>query len=513
VSTMSKWWSLVAVCLGTFMLLIDVTIVNVALPAIERDLDASFSDLQWVVDAYALTLASALLIGGSIADIVGRRKVFMIGVAVFSAASLLCGLSTTPLMLNLARGLQGVGGALMFATSLALLASAYQGRDRGTAIGIWGATIGGAVAIGPLLGGVLTEAIGWEAIFFVNVPVGVGVIALTLRNVPESRNPQGGAIDYPGLVTFSASLFLLVFSLIRGNTEGWGSTMIVSMLVASVVLMAAFLVVESRSKDPMLELSLFRKPAFDGASIAAFVLSAAMFSMFLYLTLYIQNQLGYSALESGLSFLPVTLLSFAVAPLAGKFAERIGVRYFFGAGLGLIGIGLILMAGLDASDDWTALLPGFILAGVGVGLTNPALATAAVGVVPPQRAGMASGINSTFRQVGIATGIAAWGAVFQHLVNGQAQAFSAAVGRSGPPAGASGSFSDFISFGIYHRLGPNATAPGREAFLHGLNHILVYAAIVAFIGAVASALLTRPQDFVAHGGQPSPPQQVEAVSA
>jgi EmrB/QacA subfamily drug resistance transporter len=511
---MSKWWGLVAVCLGVFMLLIDTTIVNVALPSIQQDLGADFTDLQWVVDAYALTLASALLTGGSIADLFGRRKVFVIGVAVFTIASLLCGLSTTPLMLNLARALQGVGGALMFATSLALIASTYQGRDRGTAIGIWGGTIGVAVAIGPLLGGVLTEMIGWEAIFFVNAPIGIAVVILTLRTVRESRNPQGGAVDYPGLITFSGSLFLLVFALIRGNAEGWGSTTIVSMLAASVVLMVAFVVIESRSKDPMLDLSLFRKPAFDGAAVAAFVLSAAMFSMFLYLTLYIQNELGYSALESGLRFLPVTLVSFVVAPLAGKLAERIGVRYFFGVGLGLIGTGLMLMSGLDAGDDWTALLPGFILAGAGIGLTNPALATAAVGVVAPQRAGMASGINSTFRQVGLATGIAAWGAVFQHLVNGQAQTFGAAVGRGAAPSGASGSFADFISFGGYHALGAQAAEAGRDAFLHGLNHILMYAAIVAFAGALASALLTRPQDFVSQAQQPAAPApQIDAVAA
>jgi EmrB/QacA subfamily drug resistance transporter len=499
---MHKWWSLIAVCLATFMLLIDITIVNVALPAIERDLDASFSDLQWVVDAYALTLAAALLTGGSVADLVGRRKVFVAGVGLFTVASLLCGLAGTPLLLNLARGLQGVGGALMFATSLALLASAYQGRDRGTAIGIWGATIGAAVAIGPLLGGVLTEAIGWEAIFFVNVPVGIGVVLLTLRTVPESRSPAGGAVDWPGLVTFTASLFLLVFGLIRGNDEGWGSSMIVALLGGAALLMAAFVVIEMRVRHPMLDLALFRKPAFVGASVAAFVLSASMFSMFLYLTLYIQNQLGYSALESGLRFLPTTVVSFLIAPVSGKLAERFGVRWFLGVGLALVGGGLLLMTGLDPGDDWTALLAGMMVAGGGIGLTNPALATAAVGVVEPQRAGMASGINSTFRQLGIATGIAAWGAVFQHLVNSRAGTFASDVAASGgqlPRPAGSGSFSDFISFGVYRSLGQPAIVPGREAFLHGLNQILLYAAILAFAGAVLSLVLTRPKDFVAHG--------------
>src|SRR4051794_40807894 len=285
---MAKWWTLVAVCLATFMLLLDVTIVNVALPSIERDLGASFSDLQWVIDAYALTLAAFLLTAGSIADLVGRRRVFVLGVGLFTTASLLCGLSHTPLLLNLSRALQGVGAAAMFACALALLAAAYQGRDRGTAFGIWGAVTGAAVAVGPLAGGILTEAIGWEAIFFVNIPIGAGVIALTLRNVAETRNPAGGRIDWPGLVTFSGALFLLIFALIRGNTEGWGSTMIVSMLIGAAVLLVAFVAVEALRDLPMLDLSLFRKPAFDGASIAAFVLSASMFSMFLYLTFYIQ---------------------------------------------------------------------------------------------------------------------------------------------------------------------------------------------------------------------------------
>jgi EmrB/QacA subfamily drug resistance transporter len=498
---MSKWWTLVAVCLATFMLLLDVTIVNVALPAIERDLHASFSDLQWVVDAYALTLAAFLLTAGSIADLIGRKRVFVLGVGLFTLASMLCGLAHEPLLLNLARGLQGSGAAMMFACALALLASAYQGRDRGTAFGLWGATTGAAVAVGPLVGGVLTQGIGWEAIFFVNIPIGLGVIALTQRTVQESKAPSEGRVDAPGLVTFSAALFLLVFALIRSNEEGWGSTMIVGMLSAAAGLLIAFLVIERRSDHPMLDLSLFRKPSFVGASVAAFVLSASMFAMFLYLTLYIQNQLSYSALESGLRFLPVTLLSFVVAPLAGKFAERLGIRWFIGVGLVFVGTGLLLMSGLSAGDDWTSLLAGFAFAGIGIGLVNPPLATAAVGVVEPWRAGMASGINSTFRQVGIATGIAAWGALFQSVVDDKQAQFERAVGQP-IPAGVEGSFSDFISFGLYRQLGPDAIGPGREAFIAGLDRILVAAGVLAVLGAILCFVLIRPKDFVAHGEQP-----------
>ena len=489
-----KWWTLVAVCVATFMLLLDITIVNVALPEIERALDASFSDLQWVVDAYALTLAALLLTGGSLSDLIGRRRVFVAGIAIFTVASALCALAGTPLVLNLGRALQGVGGAFMFATSLALLASAFQGPDRGTAFGVWGATTGASVAVGPLVGGVLTDGIGWEAIFLVNVPIGIAAIAMTLAKVEESHAPSGGHIDWPGLVTFSGGLFALIFALIRGNPEGWGSPLIVACLAAAVLLGVAFVLVERRSDHAMLDLTLFRKPAFAGASIAAFALSASMFSMFLYLTLYIQNILGYTPLEAGLRFLPVTLLSFALAPISGKLAERLGVRWFMGGGLALVGLGLLLMSGLEAGDEWTALLAGFMVAGGGIGLVNPALATAAVGVVEPERAGMASGINSTFRQVGIATGIAGLGAIFQHMV---AASFLDRVHASRLPPGVSGdAVADFISFGGAQRVGNAALSRAAEqAFVTGLDDILVCAAVVAFVGAVLAAGLTRPQDF------------------
>jgi EmrB/QacA subfamily drug resistance transporter len=478
------------------MLLLDITIVNVALPDIQSSLRASFSDLQWVIDAYALTLAALLLTGGSLADLMGRRLIFVIGLVVFTIASLLCGLSGTPLVLNLSRALQGIGGAFMFATSLALIANAFQGRERGTAIGIWGATIGAAVAIGPLVGGVLVDAIGWEAIFFVNLPIGVGAVVMTLMKVDESRNPAGGSVDWPGLVTFSGALFGLVFGLIRGNVEGWGSPLILTMLIGAALLLAAFVVIEMRVAHPMLDISLFRKPAFDGASIAAFVLSASMFAMFLYLTLYIQNILGYSPLEAGLRFLPVTLLSFLVAPISGKLSEALGVRWFLGGGLALVGAGLLLMRGLAPGDDWTALLAGMIVCGLGIGATNPALATAAIGVVPPQRAGMASGINSTFRQVGIATGIAAYGALFTHLVSSK---FLDAL----PQAARFGSgqrLSDFVSFGLAERVGdPRVARAGELAFTGALNDLLLVGAILAFVGAVLAAVLTRPADFAPHG--------------
>lgn len=478
------------------MLLVDVTIVNVALPAIEKDLGSAFEDLQWVIDAYALTLAAALLAGGSLADRLGRRRIYVSGVALFTVASALCGLAGSPLMLNLARGLQGVGAGLMFACSLALLANTYRGTDRGTAFGVWGATTGAAVAIGPLAGGVLTDLIGWQAIFIVNLPIGALVVFLSLRYVAESRNEHAGAIDWLGLVLFSSALAALVLGLIRGNDEGFTSPMILSLLIGSAVLLVAFVSVQLRVPSPTFDLSLFRVPTFVGGLIAAFVMSAAMFASFLYLTLYMQNQLGYSALEAGLRFLPISLLSFVVAPISGKLAERLGARWFIGIGLLVTSAALFLLGGLDVRDGWTALLPGMILGGIGIGMVNAPLATTAVGVVEPQRAGVASGINSTARQVGIATGTALYGAIAAGVIDGRSGEFARAVGGQAPDG--AGSFSDFIVFGVYQRLGPEAIEPGRAAFLDGLNQILVVGGVVAAVGAVLCLVLIRPKDFVAH---------------
>jgi EmrB/QacA subfamily drug resistance transporter len=487
-----RWWTLGAVCVATFMLLLDITIVNVALPDIARDLHSSFSDLQWVIDAYALSLAALLLTAGSLADLLGRRLIFMLGLGLFTAASLLCALATSPIFLELARAVQGIGAAGMFATSLALLAATFHGRERGTAFGVWGATTGAAVAVGPLVGGVLTESVGWQSIFLINVPIGIAAIAATLARVAESRDPDAAGVDWAGLVTFSGGLFLLVFALVRGNAEGWGSPLIVSFLVGAVVLLCAFVVVERRQARPMFDLTLLRKPAFAGASIAAFALSASLFSMFLYMTLYIQNALGYSPLQAGLRFLPTTLLSFFVAPIAGKLSARFPVRIMIGVGLCLVGIGLILMARLDADSAWTVLLPGFLFAGVGTGLVNPPLASTAVGVVPPQRAGMGSGINSTFRQIGIATGIAGLGALFQQLLQHRATGALARV-----PA-------EVLATGSPRVAGPSPAAQHAylELFTGALNDLFLVAGGVAIVGGVLSALLIRRRDFIAAPERP-----------
>ncbi len=504
-----KLYALLAICLATFMLLVDITIVNVALPEIQSDLGASFSDLQWVIDAYALTLAALLLTAGSLADLLGRRRIFISGLLLFILASLLCGLAHTPTFLNIARAGQGVGGAMMFATTLALLAATAEGAERAKAIGIWGATIGFSVAIGPLVGGVLTEGLGWEWIFFVNVPVGLGTALLALRHVEETRNPAQTRVDWGGLLTFSGALFLLVFALIQANDHGWGSADILGRFAGAAALLALFVAIERRVAQPMLDLALFRKPTFTGAAIAAFALSASLFAMFLYLTLYMQNVLDYGPLEAGLRFLPLSLLSFVVAPIAGNLTERLPIRAFFGVGLLLVGVGLLLMRGIEAGSDWTTLLAGFIFAGAGIGIVNPAIASSAVGVVAPPRAGMASGINTTFRQVGIATGIAALGAIFESRVSdkvsaglastpaaGQAEELGKAVATAGPSAVAEGA-----PAGMRDQIGEVA----REAFTSGLNDILLVSVIVAVTGAVLAFALVRGSDFVSAPGPPGEP--------
>jgi EmrB/QacA subfamily drug resistance transporter len=515
-----KWWTLIAVSVAIFMLLLDITVVNVALPDIQRSLHSSFADLQWVVDAYALTLAAFLLTSGALADLFGRRLIFTIGLVVFSGASAVCGLSSSPLMLNLARAVQGTGGAMMFATSLALIAHAFHGRERGTAFGVFGAVMGAAVAVGPVLGGIITSAIGWEWIFFVNVPIGVAAVVITLSRAVESRDPGATGVDWAGLITFSAALFLLVYALVQGNEKGWGSTEIVTLLLSAFVLLIAFVLVELAQRRPMLDLALFRRPAFTGASLVAFTLSASFFSMFLYLTLYIQDVLHYSPLQAGLRFLPTTLVSFMVAPIAGRLSVRMPVRLLLGSGLVLIGIALLVMTSLSSTSTWTILIPPFVLAGAGVGLVNPPLASTAIGVVPHERSGMASGINSTFRQVGIATGIAGLGAVFQHVITSSTVSALQGSGYAREVLmAAHGQLTTYLSSGSLNAFGHRISAAGHAALAHAyrvgfaeaFTTIAAIGAGIALLGALAGFTLVRGRDFV--GSAPSPVETPDAEPA
>jgi EmrB/QacA subfamily drug resistance transporter len=490
-----KWWTLVLITIATFMLLLDITVVNVALPDIQRELSASLSSLQWVVDAYSLTLAAFLLTAGSLGDRLGRRRVFSLGFGIFTFASFLCGIAGDPTLLNLARGLQGVGGAAMFATSLALIGQEFHGKDRATAFGVWGAAVGGAVAIGPLVGGLITEHLGWEWIFFVNVPIGVLAIALTERKLANVAAQDPAPIDLPGLAAFSLGLFLLIFGLIRGNPEGWGSGVIVASLGGAVALLLAFVAIEARSAHPMLDLTLFRKPAFNGVSAVAFGLSAGMFALFLYLTIYMQGVQDFSPLETGLRFLPLTVLSFVASPIAGKLSDRVPIRVLLGVGLGMVGLGLYLMHGLSADSPVSDLLPGFLIAGIGIGTANPGIGQAAIAVVPVEKAGMGSGINTTFRQVGIATGVASLGAIFQsqvasklsELLPNAPHGLAEVVSSGGSRAAAA-----FAPPGQEHRI----VEASKAAFVSGFNEILLIGAILSFVVAALGFLLVRSSDFV-----------------
>ena len=458
--TGERRWTLLVVCLATGVLLLNVAAPNVALPEIGRDLGADLSMLQWVISGYSLALAATLLTGGTLADLLGRRRVFLGGLAGFAAASAACGLAPSPLALVGGRAAQGLAAAVLLSSSLALLAQDFAGADRARALGVWAATIAAAFAIGPLEGGLLTEALGWRAIFAVDVAVALSCLPLATRHLRESRDPNASTVDWRGTATLSAGLFLGVFALARGNVLGWGDGVILASLAGAAVLLAAFVAVERRERYPMLDLGLFATPTFTGASLAVLVMAGCSFGPFVYLTLFLLDAAGASPTAVGLQLLPLSLAAFVVSVLGGRFATRLPVRAGLSAGLLLCAAGLLAMRGLAASSPWTHLLPGLLLTGAGLGLANPAVTYAALGVVPTTRSGMASGINNTFRQVGLAVGVAALGSLLPAGATGQAAAFAAA-----------------------------------------LDDMLVISAAVVAAGAAVALLLVRARDFVT---EPSP---------
>ncbi|MCW2783134.1 MAG: drug resistance transporter, EmrB/QacA subfamily [Marmoricola sp.] len=495
-----KWLTLGAVCTGVFMLLLDITIVNVALPDIQTELHASLSDLQWVIDAYALTLAAFLLTAGTIADIVGRKRVFAVGIVVFTVGSALCGVAQSTTVLSLSRAAQGVGGAIMFATSLALLAQAFTSKDRGVAFGIFGAVTGVSVAVGPVLGGALTSGLSWRWIFFVNLPIGLAALAVTMIGVEESKAPGVRRIDWPGCVAFSVSLGLLVYGLIRSHPDGWGALNVWGSLVVAAVLMVGFVIIERLSRDPMFDFALLRVPTFNGGLLAAMAISASIFSLLTYLIIYLQAILGFSALQAGVRFLPFTGVIFVTAAVAGRLSAIVPVRMLITPGFLLVGVGLLMMRGNDPTGSWTHLVPGFVVAGVGTGLINVPLASTAVGVVDQARAGMASGINSTFRQVGIATGVAALGSVLAtHINNSVSDALA-----GGPLAGQAHRIADAVSNGrtaaVLGQLPAStrglAARAAAEGYADALDRVLLIGAVIAFVAAVGTFALIRTRDFV-----------------
>ena len=477
-------WTLVAVCTTTFMLLLDITVVNVALPNIQHDLDASLTGLQWVVDAYALTLAALILTAGTLADRYGRRLLFMVGVVVFTLSSLLCGLAWNIAVLDVARAVQGVGGAALFATALALIGAEYRGPEIGGAIAIWGATIGAAVASGPLVGGIITDALDWRWVFFVNVPVGAFALWVALTRMGESRDPQATRTDVWGLLTFSASLFLIVFGVLRGNAEGWSSAQILVSLIGGGVLLAVFVAVEHMQARPMLDLELFRHPGFVGVSVATFCIGAGMFALFPYLSIYFQDVLGNSPLGAGLRFLPLTVFVFIVPLTTRILAPDASLRWLLSGGLVLVAAALLLMHGLTPSSKWTALLPGLIVAGIGIGLANPAIAAAALRAVDPSRTGMASGINNACRLTGVAVGVAALGAVLEDRI-------STSLVSSLGPRGESLASAVAATGNRVASSDPSLAHPATVAYVSGLNTTLLVSSAIVAVGALAAGLLMR----------------------
>ncbi|WP_329570645.1 MFS transporter [Kitasatospora sp. NBC_01266] len=499
---MRKWLPLTAVCLGAFMLLVDVTIVTLALPDMARSLHTSFADLQWVMDIYALALAALLLGAGSLADLAGRRKVYLAGLVLFSVASLACGLATGPAVLIAFRGLQGIGGAAMYATTMALLNSSYQGRDRGIAFGVWGAVSGAAAAAGPVLGGLLTQHLDWRWIFYVNLPVSALAVFVTVRYVGESRNPHAKGVDLPGLATFTLAAGAVTYALIRGGDNGWTSTTTLGLFALGALALPAFVLVERRSSRPMLDLALFRRASFVGIMLGGLLLSGAASCYVVYASLWLQSVRGMGPVTAGLVFLPMSVGSLLASAAAGRLLHGASPQLTIGVGMLLIGTGALLQAMVDAGSTWTALLPGLALAGVGMGLAGPSLAATAMASVPTERGGMAAGAVSTSRQLGNALGIAVLGAVFQDKV---LAALRASAGAVRDPKATADALTGGRAAAVIARTAPEHRAAVsqlvHEVFAAGLRQIFLVAGAMGLVGGAIVLLLVRRPPAPAPAGQ------------
>ncbi len=407
-----KWWTLGAVSIGLFMIMLDNTVVNVALPAMQSSLHIGLSELEWVVTGYALTFAAFMLTGGKLADLLGRRLIFMLGLAVFTGASLACGLASNGGFLIGARVVQGLGGALMNPATLSIITATFPPRQRGTAIGIWAGVSAMALAIGPLVGGLLTEHVNWNWIFFINVPIGIlGLLAIPIF-IDESRDTSHEQRpDVPGLITSAVGLFSLTYAFIESNNYGWGSARILTAFAIAAVSLVVFVFLERQQRLPMLDLSLFRNRTFSGANTAMLFVGLAMFGTFFYLSLYMQNVLRYSPVQTGASFLPMTCLIILIAPRAGKLSDRFGSRWLVGGGMTLLAIMLLYYSRLGAHESFWVLLPGLLIGGVGMGTTMTPVTAAAMSAVPVDKAGVGSAVLNSGRQVGGSLGIAVMGAI------------------------------------------------------------------------------------------------------
>ena len=493
-----RWWTLGAMCFALFMIMLDNTVVNVALPSIQDDLDASLSGLEWTINAYTLSFAVLLITGGRLGDIFGRRRMFLFGVAVFALSSAAIGLAPSQAALGVGRAVQGVGAAFMMPATLSIITVTFPPTERGKAIGTWAGVSALALAIGPVVGGALTEYVSWRAIFFLNLPVAAGAVAVTLFATRESRDETTThTIDWPGIAALSVGLTALVLALVEGNAWGLGSPEIVALLATAAAGLVAFTLLEPRVREPMVDFALFRSRTFLGANVIAFVISFAMLATFFFIALYMQNILGYSAVEAGVRFLPATLMIVLVAPIAGRLTDRVGPRPLIVTGLTLTAVGLFLQTRIDTDSGYGLLLPSFVILGVGIALVTSPMSTAAMNAVEAHKAGVASGILSMSRIVGATFGVAAIGALFQRLARNELQDSLAGLPVS---AGQREALVDNLGSanagqalrGLDPALAERVRTAADDAFIHALSNGMLLSAAVAAAGAVIALICIAP---------------------
>jgi EmrB/QacA subfamily drug resistance transporter len=518
----AKWWTLAAMCTALFMFMLDNTVVNVALPSIQDDLGASISGLEWTVNGYTLPFAVLLVTAGRLGDIFGRRRMFMFGVVVFSISSATAGFAPSTGALIASRVLQGVGAAFMMPATLSIITDAFPPEERGRAIGMWAGVSALALAIGPVIGGLLTEHVSWRAIFFLNLPVAAVAVTAALFAVRESRDSTvERRIDYLGVGVLTAGLTALVLALIEGNAWEWGSTRILSLFAAAAVLLIAFAVIERRIRVPMVEFGLLADRTYLGATAVAFVVSFSMLGMFFFLALYMQNILGYSPLEAGVRFLPTTLVIVVVAPLSGRFTDRVGPRWLITAGLSLVAVSLYLFTRIDAATTYADLLPGFVLMGAGIAMTMSPMSTAAMNAVPVAKSGIASGVLTMSRMVGGTLGVAAIGALFQAEVRSKLDGMLETFGigsaqREQLTDQVGGGQTTEGIHGLSHHQAAAVGRAAHDAFISGLAQSMKLSAAVALAGAVVGCALIRSRRELSTGdGAPVPaaPAEAERVPA
>ncbi len=506
-----KWWTLGAMCFALFMLMLDNTVVNVALPSIQQDLDASISGLEWTVNGYTLSIAVLLVTGGRLGDIFGRRRMFLAGIVIFALSSATAGLAPDATALVISRVVQGAGAALMMPGTLSIIADAFPPHERGKAMGTWAGVSALALAIGPVVGGFLTEHVSWRAIFYLNIPVAIVAVAATIFAVRESRDTSVGKdVDYPGVAVLTAGLTALVLALVEGNAWGWGSPAILALFGTAALMLPLFVWVENRVKAPMVQFELLSDRNFLGAVVVALVITFSMMGVFFFLALYMQDILNYSPLEAGVRFLPSTLMIVGVAPVAGRLADRFGPRWLIVGGLILVSASLLTFSGIAVNSTYLDLLPGFMLLGIGIALTMSPMTSAAMNAVPVQKAGIASGVLSMFRMVGGSLGIAVTGAIFQGLVSSKLGDLLAGSGVD--PTQQDAVSAQLGSGTVPHVAGLSAAqtkevaSAGGEAFVYALGNAMTVSAAIALGGAVVAALAIRTR----RRGEELSPEAAEA---